>query len=387
MAGVAGGLAERHGIDVLVVRAAFVALALGGGAGIALYLLLWSLADADGEQTARPVTQQQSVAVLLVTGGVLLLLRDAGLWFGDSLVVPVLVAIGGSLVLWARGDADDRARWSALGERIPGRPLDGLGTGNGGRVRLVGGVLLVLIGTAGLVATSSSLSVLGEVLPAVASTVLGGVLVLGPWVSRLVAELGEERAERVRTEERADVAAHLHDSVLQTLALIQRSSDQPRRMAALARSQERELRAWLYGRRADPDADATLRDLLDASVAEVEAAHALEVDVVVVGDRPADDDVVALVAAVRETLVNVAKHAGTPAAAVYVEVEPDRTTTFVRDRGEGFDPATIADDRRGITDSVRGRLRRHGGTATLVTAPGEGTEWELTLPPHHEGAP
>ncbi len=170
--------------------------------------------------------------------------------------------------------------------------------------------------------------------------------------------------------------------------MIQRSADQPRRMVALARSQERELRAWLYGRRDVGETEATLRGRLDDVLAEVEAAHELDVELVVVGDAALDDDTRALVAAVREALTNAGKHAAVSDASVYVEVEDDQVVAFVRDRGAGFAPDEVGPDRHGVDESIRGRLRRHGGTATLVTAPGEGTEWELTVPlrPEHSDA-
>jgi len=188
-----------------------------------------------------------------------------------------------------------------------------------------------------------------------------------------------ERTARIRSEERAAVAAHLHDSVLQTLALIQRHSDEPQAVSRLARSQERELRAWLY----DPAVvreGGTWAGLVAGMVADVESDHLLTVDPVVVGDTPVDDAIAALGAAAREALVNAAKHSGAPSADLYTEVSPDRVSVFVRDRGKGFDPATVPDDRRGLRDSVSGRLTRLGGTAVVRSAPGEGTEVELVLP-------
>lgn len=377
--GVCAGLAARLGVDALLLRLATVVLALAGGVGVLLYLVAWLLADDEPLRPPRAVTTQQNVAVGLVVLGVLLLLRDLDLWLGDGVVLPVLLGAVGSVVLWSRGDADDHERWTRLGGRIPGNPVQVLLADRSARVRLLVGAGLVAVGVTAFLATSEAVVALRQVGAAVLATLAGATLVLGPWVSRLVSELGEERAERVRTEERAEVAAHLHDSVLQTLALIQRAGTDPRRMAQLARSQERELRAWLYGRH-EPAEATTLRALLHQAVAEVEADHDLVVDLVVVGDHPAGGDVGALVAAVREALVNVARHAGVDHAACYVEVEPGAATAFVRDRGSGFDADAVPDDRRGVADSVRGRLARHGGRATLRTAPGTGTEWELVLP-------
>ena len=381
VAGVCAGVARQLGVDPLVVRVTTVAFAFAGGVGIALYLLGWTISE-EGEpgDDAVPITRRQTLAVGFVALGTLLLLRSIGLWLGDALVLPVVLGAIGSAVIWARAEDDDRQRWTSLSTRFPGASEGGRGRSP---VRILAGVVLIGIGMTAILATTNALLALRSVALAIAATLTGAALVFGPWVMRLVGELTEERRERIRSEERAEVAAHLHDSVLQTLALIQRSSDQPRRMVALARSQERELRAWLYGRRDVDDAEATLRGLLDDVLVAVEAAHELDVDPVVVGVAALDDDVRALVAAVREALTNAARHAGVPTASLYVEVDDDRVTAFVRDRGAGFDAGAVAPDRRGVADSIRGRLRRHGGTATLVTAPGEGTEWELCVPLRH----
>ena len=381
VAGVCAGVARQVGVDPLVVRVTTVVFALAGGVGIVLYLLAWTVSEErPPDAPAVPITRRQTLAVGFIALGTLLLLRDLGLWLGDTLVLPVVLGAIGSVVIWARSDEDDRRRWTTLGDRLAGT------SGTASPVRILAGAILIGIGVTAILATNNALLALRSVGLAVGATLLGAGLLFGPWVARLVAELTEERRERIRSEERAEVAAHLHDSVLQTLALIQRSADQPRRMVALARSQERELRAWLYGRRDIDDEDTTLRGLLDAVLVGVESAHELDVDLVVVGDARPDDDVRALVAAIREALTNSAKHAGVTAASVYVEVEDDAVLAFVRDRGDGFAPADVDGDRRGIADSIRGRLRRHGGTATLVTAPGEGTEWELTVPRSHDAA-
>ena len=207
-------------------------------------------------------------------------------------------------------------------------------------------------------------------------------------VRRLAAEaaLGEERAERARSQERAETAAHLHDSVLQTLALVQRRAGDATAVRALARRQERELRAWLFGGRA-PDAPARFADAVRDAAEHVEAVHGLSVSVVAVGDAPLDPALDALVAAAREALTNAAKHAGVPSASLYAEVADGRASVFVRDRGHGFDPAAVPEDRAGLRTSIEERVRRHGGTATVQTAPGEGTEVRLAMPLAPSGAP
>jgi signal transduction histidine kinase len=205
---------------------------------------------------------------------------------------------------------------------------------------------------------------------------VAAALILAPWWLRLVRGLAAERAERVRSQERAEVGAHLHDSVLQTLALMQKRADDPREVAALARRQERELRAWLNGRRPD---EASLAAALEAAASEVEDDHGVPVEVVTVGDAPLDERAAALVAAAREALVNAAKFAGPEPISMYAEVDGARAEVFVRDRGPSFDPAAVPADRRGVRESIVGRMERHGGRATLHTAPGHGTEVELVM--------
>jgi len=302
------------------------------------------------------------VGLALVVLGALLILRQLGLGFVDAVVWPIALLGVGVALTW------DQVGSPALGDDA--RRVD--------VVRVVAGVVITVAGVA---------LVLGANLPGrdvvvgllAAVVVVGGlVLVFGPWIWRLARDLADERRERVRAAERAEMAAHLHDSVLQTLALVQRRSDDPVEVARLARRQERELREWLYGTpgRSGPHA---LRDAIDRAAAEVEDLHGVRVEAVVVGDRPVDDAIGALVAAAREAMVNAAKFSGEPRVSVFVEVGPDRVEAFVRDRGRGFDPARVDPDRRGIADSIRGRMERVGGSAEVVSAPGEGTEVGLWL--------
>ena len=208
---------------------------------------------------------------------------------------------------------------------------------------------------------------------------------------RLWRDLGVERRERIRSEERSEIAAHLHDSVLQTLALIQRA-DAPGRARTLARRQERELRAWLFDER-PPDATVgsptSIGTALERVVTDVEDAHDVEVDLVVVGECPMEPRLDALVAAVREAAHNAARHAGVAEVSVYVEVEPHRVTAYVRDRGKGFELDAVEPGRVGVRESIIGRMARHGGRAEVHTAPGEGTEvvLEIGRTPSREDAP
>jgi signal transduction histidine kinase len=380
---VAGGLGEQLGVDPVLVRVAFAVLAIAGGSGVVLYLLAWAVSvepDRDAART-RPVRRpsaRQAFALGLVVLGTLLLLREVGLWFGDQVVWPIALAAAGSAVIWARSDDRDRARWASAGGRIPGNPIEALFTGRVGMIRIVVGSLLVASGLGlGFANTGADLSAALDALVGVAITVIGLGLIFGPWATRLVSQLAEERRGRIRSEARAEMAAHLHDSVLHTLALIQRADASPE-VVGLARRQERELRAWLY--RAPVPAEGDLRTAVEAIATRVEQRHNVPVDVVVVGDAPLDEAARALVDACQEAALNAARHSGAPLVSVYVEVEPDELTGFVRDEGKGFDPDQVPTDRRGIADSIRGRIHRHGGSVTIVSSPGEGTEVQLRLP-------
>jgi len=222
---------------------------------------------------------------------------------------------------------------------------------------------------------------LGYVVLAAATSIAGLSLVAGPWVFRLWRQLGAERNERIRSEERTELAAHLHDSVLQTLALIQRSND-PDEQAVLARIQERELRTWLFEGEVGSGSDRFAKTVGEMS-ADIERTHQMAVEVVTVGDMEMDQSLAALVAAGREALVNVARHAQVRRASLYAEVGTETVDLFVTDQGCGFDPAAVGDDRRGITESIIGRMQRHGGQAEIDSTPGEGTEVHLSLPRSH----
>jgi signal transduction histidine kinase len=207
------------------------------------------------------------------------------------------------------------------------------------------------------------------------------VLLFGPWWLRIGHDLVLERYARARAEERADIAAHMHDSVLQTLALIQRRADDPQAVVQLARAQERDLRSWLWEGRVPGEADASsfaegVRDIQR----DVEARHGVPVEVVTVGDCPLDEHVAALLAAAREATVNGAKWSGASVISVFAEVEADKVNVAVRDRGKGFDPDAVPGDRKGVAESIRGRMSRHGGEASIQSAPGEGTKVTLTMP-------
>jgi signal transduction histidine kinase len=383
VAGVAGGLGERMGVESTVVRLAFVVLSLAAGLGLALYVLMYLLsAEPDPRATLvlRRPTLRQAASFGLIVLGALVLLRALGLWFGDALVIPVVLLTLGSAVLWTRGDDEERARWRGAIARLPGGS-DDLVEGRGHVLRLAIGAFLVLAGLAAFFAVGG---VASNTPLAVVATLLGLGVIVGPWLWALFRQLSEERRERIRSEEREEVAAHLHDSVLQTLALIQRS-DGPREMASLARSQERELRDWLYGGAAATDT-TLLSTAVNEAAAEIERTHQVRIDVVTVGDLRQDDATRALVLAAREAMTNAARHAGVHRLAVYVESGEEGVAAFVRDQGAGFDPDDVAQDRHGIADSIQGRMARAGGTAEIVSAPGKGTEIRLRLPAQVIGA-
>lgn len=392
--GVAAGLANHLGVPAKIVRIIFVLTALPFGAGLTVYIFLWatmrSAAPGDPELAAvrgsssnradqsltpravRNWLRSGNQAVLLAVLGVVVLAAAGAMWLGSTgvdihpeLVLPV-VAIGiGAVFFWSQLDDSD-----ATGSRRPVR-----------WVWLVVGLGLVTLGLVGLLARGTNLTDLWQVAGAVLAALIGLVVLAAPWILRLWSNLREEQAARIRATERADIAAHLHDSVLQTLALIQRQSHDAGMVARLARAQERQLRSYLY----DEDARAgTLGAALTAALDEVEDLHGVPVELVVTGDRPMDPHLDALVKAVREAAWNAARHASPPVTA-YVEVGPKAVEAFVRDHGAGFDLDDVADDRAGVRKSIIGRMERHGGTARIRRR-SDGTEIELRLPVEPAGA-
>jgi signal transduction histidine kinase len=379
LAGVAAGIARRVGIDPLIVRVGFIAASFAGGFGLALYLLGWAVMP--GEDGGRAPVERIAgkretwlvvAGMVLLALAALLLLREWGFLFSDAIVWPVILAAAGAALIWRQSTATERDEPAPAppATRTLRLPRDALGNALVGAALVVGGGLVFLW-------LNDALQPARDVLLAVVVVLVALTLILAPWWLRLVRGLTAERAERIRSQERAEVAAHLHDSVLQTLALMQKRVDDPREVATLARRQERELRAWLERRRSP--GDATVATALEAAAAEVEEAHGVPLEVVAVGDAPLDQRAEALVAAAREALVNAAKFGGDGPVVLYAEVAPERIEVFVRDRGPGFDPAAVPPDRRGVRESIIGRMRRHGGRAEVHSTPGEGTEVELVL--------
>ena len=375
--GVATGLADHLGVPVIWVRVAFIVGSWLQGIGVIAYLLLWRFlplqtpdlspglesATRRGLRRGRaagPAEIGQTIALGAVGIGVLLFIQSTGRGIDEQLFGPLLLAVVGVAVIWRQ--LDDVA-WSRWMRQTRGWAFAARIAAGAGLVAVAGLYFLTKEGGWGAALNLAA---------ALVVAVLGIALILGPWIARLIGDLGEERRERVRSQERADVAAHLHDSVLQTLALLQKNAGDPAAVATLARRQERELRDWLYGN--DEQPGDSFAAALRATAAEIEDVHQVSVELIAVGDVPLDPDNVALVRAAREAMVNAAKHAGVQRVDVYAETDGRSVEVFVRDRGAGFDLDGVDDDRLGVKHSIIDRMARHGGSATIRTAPGDGTE-------------
>ncbi len=393
--GVAAGLARHLGVPVLWVRAGFLVAAVLGGSGIMFYAGLWLVLPGDSLQDhsapgLESATRQgrrpgrirrladSGPAIALVALGLGMVLTAEAI-FGNGLVIwAVVLAVLGFGLLWRQADEAQRSRWLDQSEKLnPVRAVFGSG-GWASYLRVGAGFVLVVCAVALFAVRHGRVSDVYDVLISAALGVVGLGITLGPWIWRLTNDLAVERAERVRTQERADLAAHLHDSVLQTLALIQKNAADAPTVARLARSQERDLRAWLFD--TTPEGERTLAGALREVVREIEDTYRVDVELVTVGDVDLDEQLSPIVAATREAVTNAAKHAGTPAVDIYAEVTPDGLEVFVRDRGCGFDPQAVPDDRQGVRNSIVDRMVRHGGTAEIRSTPETGTEVRLKLP-------
>ena len=394
IAGVCAGLSLHLGIPVRYIRAAMVVLALGGGAGALLYALLWATLPGEsspaGAGSASPISRARLAARATDdrgTGGAGSEAAEGGSVSGLSQTV----IDGGSLILaalflasWRFGLLDRvgavgivvviiagaALAWSQMDNLVgPDRNL-------GAVLRVAGGVCLAVVGILVWVAADSSPYKLISGLLTGGALVVGIGVVLAPLWLRTNRALADTRAAEIREAERADIAAHLHDSVLQTLTLIRKRADEPETVARLARSQERELRAWLYTDRPAPG--TSVADAFTDLAGEIEDRYGVAVDAVCVGDRAPDRDTEVIVAAAREALSNAVRH-GAPPVSLYVEAGEEGLEVFVRDHGPGFDLDAIAEDRHGVRQSIIARMERHGGSAR-VRRMSTGTEVALTLP-------
>ncbi|WP_037609744.1 ATP-binding protein [Streptacidiphilus rugosus] len=420
--GVASGLAAHLGIPVLWVRAAFVVLTLGQGLGLVLYAAFWFVvpmgraggvgapalpgapeagdhgAAADHGSAGRPVgrlararrslqalfrgdpspegqratkDRGRLLALVAVLAGVLVLVNVLTAGQDDPYFWPVLISGAGVALVWRQVDDSRWSRWFSLDDNSRGAVT----------VRLGAGVVLVAAGVISFLVVSGSLADFGKVMQAVLVVLAGVLLLAGPYLLRMWQDLTAERRERIRAQERAEVAAHIHDSVLHTLTLILRNADDPKEVARLARAQERDLRQWLY-RSADPKDESTpdtLAESIRAVAAEIEDLHGIPVEVICVGDAPMDERLAAQLQAAREAMVNAAKYGGGEPVSVYAEVEGSTVWVFVRDRGPGFDLDAVPEDRMGVRGSIIGRMQRNGGHARVRPAPAGGTEVELEM--------
>jgi signal transduction histidine kinase len=378
IAGVCAGLARYFGIDPLWPRIAFVAASAAGGFGLVVYMLAWAFMPGDsGEAPLRARRGGRRASIEVGAGAGLLLLalllavRATGLWFSDAIVWPLVLVGAGAALLWRQSLGDSATTPAPAPDIRHPEPARTSRTG-------LGVALVIAAGVVFLQATGS-LSAARNVVLAVLVVAVGLSVIFAPLIARLIRSLSTERAERIRSQERAEMAAHLHDSVLQTLALVQKRADDPREVAALARRQERELRSWLSGRGAATRNGRQLASALEAAADEIEREHGVPIDVVAVGDAPLDEAREAALAAAREAMLNASKFGGGSPVDVYAEAGEQRIQIFVRDRGPGFDPNAIPDDRRGVRESIVGRMERHGGRATIRTPEGGGTEVELLV--------
>jgi signal transduction histidine kinase len=402
VAGVAVGLAAQLGLQPLAVRIAFSLLSALSGFGVVLYLALWIFTPLDqtvarraeedapagiaaatrtGKRRRRTFAQRtgdlgQLAALVALGAGVALLVQHTPLGISPELFVPLLLAAIGLTLVWRTADEQERRRMTVLSPKAPWLAAI---SGRGGRIALlrvvvgtgvvVAGVVVFLVGQGEL---ESTIDAFGGLL----AVLVGVGLIIGPWLWRLWRDLETERRERIVSQERADVAAHLHDSVLQTLALIQKQAHDPKAVVRLARSQERELRGWLYDDLVDDE--SSLAAALTKAATDVEDAFGVPVEVVTVGDAEIDDLGRALLKATREATVNAAKHSGADKIDIFAEAGPDGVDVFVRDRGAGFDPDSVPEDRLGVRRSIIDRMERHGGSAEIRSTPGEGTEVRLS---------
>jgi signal transduction histidine kinase/phage shock protein PspC (stress-responsive transcriptional regulator) len=388
VAGVCAGIARATGFDVTIVRIGFIIGAFCSGILVPAYAVAWLVLPMDNETSnifSRAANDRRGIRMLaafipvIIAAQVLVSVLHIG--FLGFIGWPVFLAVGLAILIWRNASEHERV-W--INEDV--LPMLGGGQGNHSRW-----VLFLRVGIGAAMAIAGVVVIVLGHTSATALRPVGGaflvmaaiVVVLGPWWLSLARDLIAERQARALAEERTQMAAHVHDSVLQTLALIQRSADDPQNVVRLARAQERELRAWLFEGRA-PGAmgeDVTqLGDGVGLLQRQVEADHGITVQVVLVGDCELNEALRALLDAAKEATVNSAKWSGAPQVSLYAEVEATAVNLFVRDRGAGFDPAAVPEDRQGIAQSIRARMERFGGTVVIRSAPGDGTEVELSMP-------
>jgi signal transduction histidine kinase/phage shock protein PspC (stress-responsive transcriptional regulator) len=389
LGGVCGGLAIRLGVKERTVRILFSLLALVGGLGVFLYMVLWLTRPRSGEDEAighrllgRRRELHRVLIGLIAIFACLFVLVSLGLPNIGVYTWPLLLSLIAAFGVWRGASSDERRH---LEDLVKSAPIIGAPAARTRRslwLRVILGVLLVFIGLRTLRHVNGYWGGTTPIFYGIILLVAGVLVLLAPWWLATLNDLSGERRARVRVEERANVAAHLHDSVLQTLTLIERAAGDETAVTRLARNQERELRQWLF----EPDRDvqggegSTFTSQLHVLESEIENDYGVKVELVVVGDCASDDDVLALVAAGREAAINAARWSEATSISIFAEVEPDTVTLYVRDRGKGFDVDAVPHDRRGIALSIRQRMQQHGGSASLKSALEVGTEVQLCLP-------
>ncbi len=385
--GVAAGIASWRGFHPNTVRIVFaVAAFITAGWAVPVYLLGWLLIPAKGEEAniaSRAKHDSRGMGIALALASLLVVFLVLAGALNDGVIEKYgwaqVVSLAVLTLIWRNAPEDEQAGLRRLVLPLGSLEASGKSARRATKVRIAGSAVLLAVGLGELLALHGGAQLLAP-LAGFLFVAAALVLMFGPWWLRIARDLMLERQARARAEERADIAAHMHDSVLQTLALIQRRAEDPQAVVQLARAQERELRSWLFEGRPPGETDAcSFAEGVRQIQRDVEARHGVPVEVVTVGDCPLDDQLSALLAAAREATVNAAKWSGAAVISVFAEVEPDKVNVAVRDKGKGFDPAAVPGDRKGVAESIRGRMSRHGGEATVQSAPGEGTKVTLTM--------
>ncbi|MDR6938631.1 PspC domain-containing protein [Arcanobacterium hippocoleae] len=397
--GVCRALSVHLGMPAWIWRLAFIMLTFTGVIPL-LYLLLWILVpwyrreyeiEIQNQRLARgldlgPTSEDHEsskswfllVAVLISAGAFFLI--TTGIAPGNReirILGAGFMLLAGAGIIWSTPIDSQRNKRETTALNAARKVVAVIGGG----ICVVGAVILVLeIAPRNPFFLSLTIALI---------TVITLCLVFYPAVLRLKFSLRETAAQKARESVRADMAAHLHDSVLQSLALIRARADDADAVRTLARLQEQDLRKYLYSERQNEDTStaALLREIAQ----ELERRYQKEINTVITGDCKPDTSVRAVLAATREAITNACKYGGEKEVSLYAElrqtmagqksgetvqqahlaVQKDHLIlrqsieVWIRDRGPGFDPHTIAPDRAGIRDSIIGRLRRIGGSAEI----------------------
>ncbi len=387
LGGVCGGFATRLGIKERNIRVIFALLTLIFGLGILLYMTFWLVLTRSGEE--HSIIQQifqnrreaQLVLVAFIATIVLIIaLQTTGTRTSDGFGWPLLLSVFAGVAVWRGASIDERSHLTEFFDTAPFIGGAFSKSRKGLVLRVVVGAGLIFIGLHQLHHIGGFWGSAGSAIIGTAVLVVGVLVLFAPWWLQNVRELTSERRERVRAEERASMVAHLHDSVLQTLTLIERAAANEGDVVRLARNQERELRQWLFSPETVTNASTSFVGLVGAIEHDVENDYGVRVELVTVGDCVPDDRVSTLVAAAREAAINAAKWSEATSVSIYTEVEPTTISIFVRDQGIGFDLDAIPADRQGIALSIRQRMVQLGGEAIINTEVGSGTEVQLVMP-------